>query len=409
MSFVGRLREFVRDQSRNYNILLIRGIFASFLTQLAENFNNLYIVALGATPLQLSTVQAVGSAVSALISIPAGWLSDMYSLKKILILGMLIQVLSVVFYAFARNWIWIIVAVVFATLTMTLVWRIQNIFIANSLTDHNRATGYGMRTMIIQLFSIFAPTIGGILVHFFGGISAEGIRPLYLIQLIGFSAIGIYVSLKLEDIEPEKDAQAMEFLGHYREMFRAGKGLVRFTSLQALGSITWGMSMPFPFIYAADFKGADSLVIGYMGTCIVLISMLLAIPMGSLADRKGRKFTIFLTRPFFYGSHILLVLAPKGVPWLLLLAWGMRGVMMSSFGAWMTMSMEMVPREYRGRWTGFNSLFQNLIRVPAVLLGGYLYENVNPVLVFIIPIIVDALVRMPILATVPETLKEQGQ
>ena len=84
-------------------------------------------------------------------------------------------------------------------------------------------------------------------------------------------------------------------------------------------------------------------------------------------------------------------------------------MMMSSFGAWMTMSMEMVPREYRGRWTGFNSLFQNLIRVPAMLLGGYLYENVNPVLVFIIPIIVDALVRMPILATVPETLKEQGQ
>lgn len=63
----------------------------------------------------------------------------------------------------------------------------------------------------------------------------------------------------------------------------------------------------------------------------------------------------------------------------------------------------------RGRWTGFNSLFQNLIRVPAMLLGGYLYENVNPVLVFIVPIIVDALVRMPIPATVPETLKEQGQ
>lgn len=345
--------------------------------------------------------------VSALVSIPAGWLSDVYSIKKIMIVGMLIQVLSVTCYAFAQSWIWIIAAIVFATLTMTLVWRIQNIFIANSLTDQNRATGYGLRTTIIQFFSIFAPTIGGILIHLFGGISAEGIRPLYFIQLIGFTSISIYVSLKLEDVETEKEARARDFLGHYREMFQAGKSLKRFTFLQALGSITWGMSMPFPFIYAADFKGADSLTIGYMGTCLVLVSMLLAVPMGSLADSKGRKFTIFLTRPFFYGSYLLLVFAPKGVSWLLLLAWCMRGVMMSS-SAWMTMSMEMVPREYRGRWTGFNSLFQNLIRVPAVLLGGYLYENVNPVLVFIIPIFVDALVRMPILATVPDTLKERN-
>jgi MFS family permease len=85
----------------------------------------------------------------------------------------------------------------------------------------------------------------------------------------------------------------------------------------------------------------------------------------------------------------------------------MRGVFLSS-NAWMTMSMEMVPQEYRGRWTGFNSFFQNLIRVPAMLLGGYLYESVNPALVFLIPIIVDALVRMPILATVPDTLKRRA-
>jgi len=72
--------------------------------------------------------------------------------------------------------------------------------------------------------------------------------------------------------------------------------------------------------------------------------------------------------------------------------------------AFNTMSMEMVPREYRGRWTGFVSLLQNLIRVPALLLGGYIYENIDPTLVFTIPLIVDVLVRMPILRTIPDTL-----
>jgi MFS family permease len=404
---LGGLKDFYREQSKNYKILLTRGVVVSFLNQLVQNFNSLYIVELGATPFQLSAVRALGSAVSALVSIPAGWLSDVYSLKNIMILGMALQVLSVTCYAFAQNWIWIVFAMIFATLTMTLVFRMQNIFIANSLSDRNIATGYAMRTTVIQFFSIFAPTIGGVLVHFFGGISVQGIRPLYFVQLVGFSAVSVYVALNLEDVKTNGSFKTSELIGQYREMFQARENLKRFAFIQALGSATWGLSMPFPFVYAAEFKGADSLIIGYMGTCFVLLSMIFAIPMGNLADSKGRKFSIYVTRPFFYASYLLLVLAPPGASWVLLLAWCCRGVMMSS-SAWMTMSMEMVPREYRGRWTGFINLLQNLIRVPAMLLGGYLYESVNPALVFIIPIFVDALIRLPVLRTIPDTVKIQN-
>ena len=402
MSILNRLREFTRSQSRNYQVLLTRGVISSFLSQLVQNFSNLYIVELGATPFQLSTVRAVGSAVSSLVSVPAGWLSDVYSIKKIMILGMVLQVASVACYAFAQNWLWIVFAMVLGTLTMTLVFRTENIFIANSLTDHNRAIGYGMRNTIVQFFSIFAPTIGGILVHFFGGISVEGIRPLYFIQFVGYTVVLLFVSLKLEGEETGEKVEARELFGDYREMFKRGKHLGRFAVLQALGSLTWGLSMPFPFVYAAEFKGADSLTIGYMGTCFVLVSMVLSIPMGTLADTRGRKFAIFLTRPFFWGSYLLLVFAPVGATWMLLLAWCLRGVMMSS-AAWRVMSMEMVPREFRGRWTGFVSLLQNLIRVPAMLLGGWLYESVNPALVFVIPIFVDAFIRVPLLTTIPDT------
>lgn len=404
MGFLRRVGDFLRQQSKNYRVLLIRGVAASFLMQLSQNFNNLYIVELGATPLQLGGIRAIGSAISALFSIPAGWLSDVYSIKKILLLGMTIQLISVAFYAFAQDWRWIIAAVILATLTMTLVWRTQSIIIANTLTDKERATGYGFRTALIQLFSLLAPTIGGLLVYLFGGISIEGIRPLYYIQLLGYILITIYVALELEDIRFRVEERARRMLTGFREMLNRGEGLKRFALIQALGSITWGMSMPFPFVYAVEFKGANSLIVGYMGTCLVLISMLLAIPLGSLADSRGRKYTIFLTRPFFYASNLLLILTPPQNPWPLLLAWGLRGVIMGS-NAWMAMSMELVPPEYRGRWTGLNSLLQNLLRVPAMLLGGYLYQNIDPGLVFIIPILVDSLIRMPILSTVPETLR----
>ena len=406
MAYLRRIRDFMRGQTRNYNVLLTRSVVATFLTQLVENFTNIYIVELGATPLQLSAVRAVGAGASALVSIPAGWLSDVYSLKKIMIFGMALQILSVICYAFAQDWQWIIVAMIFGTLTMTFVFRMQNVIIANSLTDTTRATGFAIRTVVRQFLAIFAPTIGGAIVHLSGGISIQGIRPLFFIQLVGFTAISIYVARNLEDVEPQKSVQANKLIGHFREMFASGKNLGRFALVQAMGSITIGMSMPFSFVYAAEFKGADSLTIGYMGTCFVLASMLLAIPLGNLADTRGRKFIIFITRPFYYLSSILLVLAPIGAPWVLILAWGCRGVMMSA-QAFNTMSMEMVPPEYRGRWTGFVSLFQNLLRVPSILLGGYIYQNIDPALVFILPLLVDILVRMPLLSTIPDTLKSR--
>ena len=407
MSLLGKLRVFLSGQSKNYKVLLVRGIGAQFFQQLVMNFNSLYIVELGASAFQLSTVRAVGSVVSAAISLPVGWLSDVYSIKKIMTIGMIVQILSVAFYAFALDWRWIIAAVVCATLTMTLVFRIENIILANSLADHNRARGYGTRETIMRVFSVFAPTIGGLIVHLFGGISVEGIRPLYYIQLVGFSAVSLFVIWKLDDIDVDRNERRNNFLEEYREMFNSGKNLKMFAILQSMGSITWGMSMPFPFVYAADFKGADAILVGYMGTSFGVIAMLLAIPMGIWADKRGRKFTIFLTRPFFYASYILLILAPPEASWVLLLAWSCRGVMMSS-RSWMTMSMEMVPQKFRGRWTGFLSLLSNAIRVPAMLLGGYLYESGNPELVFIIPVLVDLFVRMPMLTRIPETMKKEN-
>lgn len=407
MSLLAKFREFLSKQSKNYKVLLVRGIGAQSFQQLVMNFNSLYIVELGASAFQLSTVRAVGSVVSAAISLPVGWLSDIYSIKKIMTLGMIIQILSVAFYAFALDWRWIIAAVVCATLTMTLVFRIENIILANSLADHNRARGYGTRETIMRVFSVFAPTIGGLIVHLFGGISVEGIRPLYYIQLVGFSAVSLFVIWKLDDIDVDRNERRNNFLEEYREMFNSGKNLKMFAILQSMGSITWGLSMPFPFVYAADFKGADAIIVGYMGTSFGLIAMLLAIPMGIWADKRGRKFTIFLTRPFFYASYILLILAPPEASWVLLLAWSCRGVMMSS-RSWMTMSMEMVPQKFRGRCTGFLSLLSNSIRVPAMLLGGYLYESGNPELVFIIPVLVDLFVRMPMLTRIPETMKKEN-
>jgi len=61
----------------------------------------------------------------------------------------------------------------------------------------------------------------------------------------------------------------------------------------------------------------------------------------------------------------------------------------------------------RGRWLGVTNMINAIVRIPAPIIGGYLFENVNPDLVFLIPVVLGLFLRTPILAKVPETLNRE--
>jgi len=104
---------------------------------------------------------------------------------------------------------------------------------------------------------------------------------------------------------------------------------------------------------------------------------------------------------------ILLVVAPS--PSWLIVAWAFRGVAMGS-SAWETLGMELVPAGQRGRWLGITNTLGSLFRIPAPIIGGILYRGVTPGLLFLVPLALDAGIRMPILALkVPETVRRAAQ
>jgi sugar phosphate permease len=69
------------------------------------------------------------------------------------------------------------------------------------------------------------------------------------------------------------------------------------------------------------------------------------------------------------------------------------------------MSAELVPIDCIGRWRGILGLFGGLASILAPFVGGVVWENFGPTYVFLIPVTVDLLVRIPLLASIPETLK----
>lgn len=104
---VGQALDFLRRQPRNFNLIVGRAAFSNFLMGLTSPYESIYVVALGATTVQLGLVNSVGNAASALIALPAGWLVNRFGVKRYFLLGMALLAVATLIFARAPTWQWI--------------------------------------------------------------------------------------------------------------------------------------------------------------------------------------------------------------------------------------------------------------------------------------------------------------
>ena len=73
---LGRARQFVLRQKPNYRVTVTRAALSSFLAGLTAQYNSIYAVVLGASPVQLDALNSTKGGASAIMSLPTGWLVD---------------------------------------------------------------------------------------------------------------------------------------------------------------------------------------------------------------------------------------------------------------------------------------------------------------------------------------------
>ena len=128
--------------------------------------------------------------------------------------------------------------------------------------------------------------------------------------------------------------------------------------------------------------------------------------MGRLADRIGRKRVIYLLTPVWYLSNLLLAFAPG--PAALVVSAALLVAYNIAVATTSAMTLEILPLEQQGRLGGLLGLFAGLVSIPAPIVGGIIWRELGPVYVFLLPIAFDLLFRVPLLATVPETLRQES-
>ena len=403
-----RSLQFVRRQTHDFKIVLVRRTLHGLATGLTTQYNSLYATLLGASSVQLGSLQSAGNAVSALAALPVGWFIDFYSMKGIFLLGTVLLAASGVLYFVAPGWVWLYAAIIVYYLGSRVTCTACTVTCAAELPNEGRATGRGLCRALASPVAIAAPLLAAWLISRFGGISVEGIRPLYAVQGLVFVAIFLLLLTQLSAADPGTGPTGgRQILSGFVRIFRQGPDVARLMVIMGLMELPWTVAQPFMPVYVHQFKGANEFVIGGIAMTSMLVPMLASIPLGRMADQHGRKKLLFSIAPLAYAANLFLIFAPvSGLgASLCLLTYGVLfGFNSIGMALASSMAAEIMPQNQMGRWIGVVGLFRGLLSIPAPTLGGLIWEHVGPQYVFLAAIGIDVCLRLPLLALTRETL-----
>ncbi len=241
---VGAASRFVRRQKHNYRVGAGRAAASSFLSSLTGPYNAIYAVGLGADAVQLGSLSSVGSAVSALISAPVGWLVDRYGIKRFYLLALALPVAGSLLYALAHDWRILVATAILAAISARVISTGCSVICADSVQNKDRVTAQNVCGTLGAIASMVSPLIAAYLVSVSGGMTVEGIRPLYYVQAVGYGLVFVFVAIQLRKPKLGQTAGApagFAFLTDFRTLFRGRRDLWRWVALVSLTGVPMAM------------------------------------------------------------------------------------------------------------------------------------------------------------------------
>jgi MFS family permease len=394
---------FWKRQDGDWKTTVGRTSLERFGYQMIFPYLSIYIIALGATKTQLGLINSIGMVIAGLLGPFTGVLIDRNGPKKIYLYGIGGLMAAYLIYAVAPNWI-------FCMLAMCIYWvgygsaiHSCGTICGNCLVNKDRARGMMIcETAAAGLLGMAGPMIAAWLLAQFGGVNVTGIRWLFYIAIVitTLSFILIWTRLSKRKWAP-KYKSSTHLVKDGIQILKGNRIAQKWLAIGALNQLPLGMILPFTQVFAQEAKGASVYVLGAMVTGTALTSIAFGFPTGVLADKIGRKKTLYMLIPLFWAANLVLVFAPS--PAFLILSGILLGfyfIMGPITGA---IEMELVPADQMGRWIGLNRLVKAVFGAGMALVGGIIWDKIGPQYVFLIYIGID-LVRIPLLMGIPETL-----
>lgn len=362
----------------NLLVLIVSYMLFRVSGGLTSAYYPLYVRELGASPFVIGLISSLGSLVVGLMRIPGGYFADRYGRKRIIVVFTFVAAFAYVLFAAAPDWRFIVLSTIVLNISF-VYFPALNALEADSIPEENRGTGYAAAQMLPHITSIGAPLLTAYLIERYGLIG--GVRIAYILSgfVVFLSAVVRHYWLeetllnpepfRMEELRGVVTGSVNSVIGAWREM---PENMTFFSVALLIHSLQQPILMNFHPLYANDIVGVTESQWGQYISITMVVGLVLALPVGRLIDRIGRKRSITL---YYLTSlpTIWLLIVTRGYTQhlVVMVIFAINGTFFPAFTA---LQADMIPRESRGRILGSLWTMRNFAMIPSASIGGLLYE-----------------------------------
>ena len=387
---------------KSWRVTATRASFDKLIYQMVFPYLGIYLVGLGATGTTLGLANGFGMALSALYGLLGASLLRRSGTRLVYLRGLGIVALAYLMLGLSGGWIMGMIGVMAWWLGSAESGLCCNVVCGFSLENKMRATAMGSCESVAQgTMSFLGPAIGAGVIGLLGGMSIASLRPLFFIAFAGEIGVILFVKRSLGECGILAAKGPLIFANPFR-VLKGKKHLGKFVAVACLTNLPTGMVLPFTQLFASEAKSASPYVLGAMVTGSALVSLLVGLPLGRLADRIGRKKILYALAPIFLASNLILVLGSN--PFTLIFSGVLLGVYPVTMVIGAAMAFEQVPSGEMGDWMALLRFFKMAMGAVLTILAGLIWDYLGGAWVFLLSAFIDIAIRLPLLATMPETL-----
>lgn len=379
-------------------LFLIAMILANTAAQMYSSFLPLYLKSLGASVAQIGLFFTLFQIIPLILQILGGWISDSLGRLRSIAIGSSVGILGYLGLLLAPTWQWVFLGQSLDAVTRSLIGPSFGAFIAEESSEENRAKVFGITQSIFLIVLVIGPPLGGWLVDNFS------FKLMLLVSTLIYTSATILRIIMAKRAAKNEHATASgkltlgslkENLGAMLSIVLSGGVITWLLVTDGVRDIAFSLTGTYFPIYIEEIGGLTVTQIGLLTSLTGIASMIINFPAGWLADKKGERINIVLG--FIMQFIALLFFIRATTFWNYLVVFVLFG-----FGsgimqpAYQSLLSKALPKKIRGTGFGLIQSSLGLFSLPAPYVGGYLYQNISPLLPFRITAWVSLLAVIPV-------------
>ena len=352
---------------RNIVVLSLAICCVGLGEELWARFLPKYLEALGAGVFAIGAFGTLQELLEGLYPYPGGVLADRWGRKRALATFNLLALVGYGVYLVSPSWPFVFVGLGFTMAWSSLALPATFALIGDSLPPERRAMGFTVQSILKRMPTVLAPPLGGLLIGSLGLVA--GVHVGLAVTLV----LGTLSLLVQHRFYVEAPVAARPASIALRDTLRAlPAGLKRLLLVESIVRTSQGLAEIFVILYVINVLGLSAATFGTLVALRMATSILVYIPVATLADRRGR--TPFVVLSFLCFALFPFLLASAQGPVGLIAAFVCAGLREIGEPARKAMIVDLADAAQRGRMVGVYYFTRGLVVMPASLVGGMLWR-----------------------------------